>query len=330
MKAAYYDRQGAAAEVLRIGELPDPEPGFGEVRVRVAVSGLNPTDIKTRTGFAGAPMPFPRIVPHQDGAGTIDKVGPGVPPERLGERVWLYKAQTGQAYGTAAEYVTVPALQAVPLGVGVPFEVGASLGIAGITAHRCLFADGDLRGKRVLVQGGGGAVGGATILLAKWAGAWVAATVGREAQAEVAREAGADLIINRQSEDVAARIGDATGGAGVERIVDVDLAVNVRTDVACLAPSGVVTAYATEDPQATLSLPFLKTMFGGYTFRFVFFYSIPDDALRAAVREVSACADAGAYRPRIGLTVPLHDITQAHQAQESGRVLGKILLSVGT
>jgi NADPH2:quinone reductase len=328
VKAAYYERQGNAADVLVIGNLPDPEPSFGEVRVKVVFSGLNPTDIKARTGFAGRPMPFPRIVPHQDGAGIIDKVGVGVSESRIGDRVWLYKAQTGQPFGSAAEYITLPSAHAVPLAENVSFEIGASLGIAGITAHRCLFADGDVRGRRVLVQGGGGAVGTAAILLAKWAGAWVAATVSRDAQAEVARNAGADLVINRHSENIAARVKEATRDRGVERIVDVDLANNVDTDIACLAPSGVVTAYATEDPQAKLTMPFLRSMFGGYAVRFVFLYTIPHRAFQDAVDDVSACAASGAYQPKIGLTLPLEKIADAHLAQEGGRVVGKILLSI--
>ncbi|OCI90873.1 alcohol dehydrogenase [Agrobacterium sp. 13-626] len=327
MKAAFYDKQGGP-EVLTIGELPDPEPGQGQVRVKVAISGLNPTDLKTRSGFAGAPMPFSKIVPHQDGAGTIDKVGSGVSPDRIGERVWLYKAQTGQPFGTAAEYITLPSEHAVHLGDKASFEVGASLGIAAITAHRCLFADGDIRGRRVLVQGGGGAVGTAAILLAKWAGAEVTATISRDEQAEVARSAGADVIINRKTDDIPARIKEWTKGRGVDRIVDVDMAANIDTDIACLAPSGVVTGYATEDPQVRLSMPFLKTMFGGYAFRFVFFYSIPDDAFRQAVREVSACVAAGAYHPAVGLTVPLERIAEAHAAQAAGSVVGKILITL--
>lgn len=326
MQAAYYDRQGAATEVLLVGNLPDPEPGFGEVRVKIAVSGLNPTDIKARTGFAGMPMPFPRIIPHQDGAGTIDRVGPGVAESRIGQRVWLYKAQYGRAFGTAAEYCVVPSENAVPLPDNASFEIGASLGVAAITAHRCLFADGDLRGRRVLVQGGGGAVGTAAILLAKWAGAWVAATVSRPEQETVARNAGADLVINRHSEDIAARIKTATAGAGVERIVDVDLANNADLDIACLAPNGVVTAYATEDPAAVLKMPFRATMFGSYVFRFVFFTSIPDEAFRIAIKEVTACVAAGAYVPHIGLELSLDRIAEAHAAQESGKTVGKILV----
>jgi NADPH:quinone reductase-like Zn-dependent oxidoreductase len=328
MKAAYYDRQGQAEDVLKVGELPDPEPGHGQVRVKVAVSGLNPTDLKTRVGFNGVPMPFSRIVPHQDGAGVIDQVGPGVSDTRIGQRVWLYKAQSGQPFGSAAEYVVLDAVRAVPLPENASFEVGASLGIAAITAHRCLFADGDVRGKRVLVQGGAGAVGTAAILLAKWAGAWVAATVSRGEQADVARAAGADLIIFRHTDDVAALVKEATGGAGVERIVDVDMAGNIAVDIACLAPSGVVTAYATDDPSAKLTMPFLSTMFGGYAFRFVFFYTIPEEAFRVAVKEVTACVAAGAYRPHVGMSVPLEKIADAHLAQESGKTVGKILVTV--
>ena len=327
MKAAFFDRQGPARSVLHVDTLPDPEPQPGEVRVKVAVSGLNPSDIKTRTGFAGMPMPFPRIVPHQDGGGTIDKVGLGVSEKRIGERVWLYKAQTGKAFGSSAEYVVVPSAHAVPLPGSVPFETGACLGIPAVTAHRCSFADGDLRGKRVLVQGGAGAVGTAAILLAKWAGAWVSATVSRDEQAKVAAAAGADLIINRHEENVSEAVKRSTG-SGVDRIVDVDLASNIEIDIACLAPSGVVTAYATENPQAKLSLPFLATMFGGYAFRFVFFYSIPQSAFQQAIDEVSACVASGAYNPGIAMKLPLEQIAEAHEAQESGRTVGKILIGI--
>lgn len=273
-------------------------------------------------------MPFPRIVPHQDGAGIIDKVGPGISEKRIGERVWLVKAQTGKPFGSAAEYVVVPSRHAVPLPENASFETGASLGIAAITAHRCLFADGDLRGKRVLVQGGAGAVGTAAILLAKWAGAWVGATVSKDDQAKVASDAGADLIINRHQEDIAATVKSATNGRGVDRIVDVDLSANVETDIACLAPSGVVTAYATENPQATLTMPFLSTMFGGFAFRFVFFYSIPEPAFVLAVQEVSACVAAGAYRPHIAKKLSLENIVEGHELQESGKAIGKVLIGI--
>ena len=328
MKAAFYDKQGPAWDVLIVGDLPDPEPGYGEVRVRIAVSGINPTDIKTRTGFAGMHMPFPRIVPHQDGSGVIDRVGPGVPESRLGERVWIYEAQTGRAAGTAAQYLVVPTGNAVALPNGVPFDVAACLGIPALTAHRCLFADGDLRGRKVLVHGGAGAVGTAAILLAKWAGAWVATTVSRSEQEIVALEAGADLVINRRTQDVTAVVRQATDNAGVDRIVDVDLIANLEIDLACLAPSGVVSAYATEEPSAVLSIPFLRAMFSGFVFRYVFVYSMPEEARREAIKDVNACLRAGAYHPAIGLRLPLERLAEAHEAQESGRVVGKILIEI--
>lgn len=328
MKAVFYTKQGSASEVLTVGELPCPDPGYGEVRVRIAVSGLNQTDIKSRTGFAGAPMPFPRIVPHQDGSGTIDRVGVGVPESRLGERVWIYEAQTGRAAGTAAEYVVVPTSNAVVLPADVPDAIGACLGIPALTAHRCLFADGDLRGKRVLVQGGAGSVGAAAILLAKWAGAWVATTVGRPEQEEVVRKLGADLIINRHTQDVASIVRQATQSEGVSRIIDVDLIQNLEIDLACLAPSGVISAYATEIPSATLSIPFLRTMFSGFVFRFVFVYSMPEEARREAIKDVTACLTAGAYHPVIAMRVPLDQVVRAHEALEGGKLIGKILLDI--
>ncbi len=330
MRAAFYEKQGAAREVLVVGDLPDPHPGAGEVRVRVVASGINPSDIKTRTGFGGKAMPFPRIVPHQDGAGVIDAVGPGVSETRIGKRVWIYMAQWGRAFGTAAEFVVVPSVQAVRLADNVSFEIGASLGVPAMTAHRCLFADGDLRGKRVLVQGGAGAVGNAAILLAKWAGAWVAATVSREEQAEVARVAGADLVINRHEEDVPQAIRSATGGRGVDRIVDVDISANIEVAISCLARDGVVSAYSTESPQAKLAIPFFPALLGGLSFRFVYVYTMPEAAIRQAAEEISACAASGTYVPRIAKTYALNAVADAHEFQESGKAVGKILIHLGS
>lgn len=262
MRAAYYDRQGPADEVLCVAELPTPQPGPGEVRVRMHMSGLNPTDLKARTGFS-APMPFPRIIPHQDGAGVIDAVGDPEEAGRIGQRVWIYEAQYGRASGTAAAFVVVPAGHAVPLPGDVSFEVGASLGIPALTAHRCLFADGDINGRRVLVQGGAGVVGTAAVLLAKWAGAWVAATVMNAEQASIARAAGADLVLDRLNDDVAGAINTHTRGAGVDRIVEVNVQANLDLDLACLASGGVISAYAAAQATDELSLPLLRAMVHG-------------------------------------------------------------------
>lgn len=328
MKAAFYEKCGEASDVLQISELPDPTPGAGEVRVRIVFSGLNPTDIKSRTGFAGSKQKFPRIIPHQDGSGVIDMVGPGVKTDRIGQKVWIYEAQSGRAFGTAAQYVVIPSQNAVLLPDHSSFEIGACLGIPAMTAHRCLFADGDLRGKWLLIQGGAGAVGTAAILLSKWAGARVITTVSRPEQEEVARKLGADIIINRHTEDVAERVKQATCGVGVDRIVDVDLVSNFNTDVACLKKSGVISAYATEEPSAQLHIPFLKTMFEGFVFRFVFVYTIPEEARNEAIRDITACLNMGAYIPEVGLILPLADIAVAHESLEQGRAIGKVLIDL--
>lgn len=327
MKAAFYEKQGTAKAVLRVGTLPDPVPGPGEVRVSVRISSVNPTDLKTRAGYGGAPMPFPRIVPHQDGAGVIDAVGEGVPTSRVGERVWLYEAQAGRSTGTAAQYTIVPAAQAVLLPDNTTFEVGACLGIPALTAHRCLFADGEIRGKRVLVQGGAGAVGTAAILLAKWAGAWVATTISRPEQAAIAREAGADLIINRRTEDTSTVIMMATGGSGVDRIVEVDLASNVQADLLCIATNGVISSYAAADPNEAVALPALRAMLKAVLVRFVFVYSVPADAKQSAVDALTACLQAEVYRPAIAARYSLDEIVAAHEAQESGKLIGKLLIT---
>lgn len=327
MRAAYYDRQGPADEVLCVAELPTPQPGPGEVRVRMHMSGLNPTDLKARTGFS-APMPFPRIIPHQDGAGVIDAVGDPEEAGRIGQRVWIYEAQYGRASGTAAAFVVVPAGHAVPLPGDVSFEVGASLGIPALTAHRCLFADGDINGRRVLVQGGAGVVGTAAVLLAKWAGAWVAATVMNAEQARIARAAGADLVLDRLNDDVAGAINTHTRRAGVDRIVEVNVQANLDLDLACLASGGVISAYAAAQATDELSLPLLRAMVHGCVLRFVYIYSVPQEAKIHAIRDITACLASGAYSPHVGLKVDLQKIAEAHQALEAGTVMGKVLIAI--
>jgi NADPH2:quinone reductase len=323
MLAAVYDRQGPARDVLRIETVPDLVAGPGQVRVRVAVSGVNPSDVKGRSGFTGG-MPYPRITPHQDGAGVIDQVGAGVPDSRLGERVWIYEAQRGQAGGTAAEFAVVPAHKAVTLPQGVSFEVGACLGVPAMTAHRCLFADG--RPRHVLVQGGAGAVGTAAILLAKWAGAQVIATVSRAEQADVARAAGADVVLNRRTDDVPAGVREAVPG-GVDRIVDVALCENIGTNLDCLALNGVMTAYAAAGADDALALPFLRAMRQGVVIRLVFVYEMSALAHQDAVADIAAALQARAYRPVIGRRFGLDDVVAAHEAQESGTVVGKVVVT---
>lgn len=241
----------------------------------------------------------------------------------------VYEAQTGRPFGTAAEFVVVPTLNAVRLPDNVSFDVGASVGIAAMTAHRCLFADGDLRGKRVLVHGGAGVVGSAAIMLAKWAGAWVCATVIEPEHAALAITAGADLVVNPREQDLAAILRDETDGKGVDRIVDVDLARNLEVNLACLANAGVISAYAVADAASALPLPLLQAMIGGAVLRFVYIYTVPKEAKRAALADITACLNAGAYRPEIALRLPLDRIVEAHEAMESRRIPGKILVITG-
>lgn len=326
MRAVFYERQGAAEDVLVFGDLPQPRPAAGEVLVRIHVSGINPSDIKNRTGFV-AKMAFPRIVPHQDGAGVIEAVGEGVAPNRIGERVWIFEAQTGRAGGTAAEYVTVPAANAVRLPDGTSFDIGASLGVPALTAHRCLFADGDLRGRRVLVQGGAGVVGSAAIQLAKWAGAWVAATVRRPEQQEVARQAGADLVLDRNGADVAAEIKAQTKNEGVDRIVEVDFAANMELDLACLANGGVVSVYAARDAAERVPVPMVPSMVGNCAVRFVYVYTMPSNAKKIAISDLTDCLQAKSYNPKIGIVLPLPRTFEGHLAVEAG-VIGKTLIRV--
>ncbi|MGC1575460.1 MAG: NADPH:quinone reductase [Beijerinckiaceae bacterium] len=331
MKAGFYERRGPAREVLQLGERPTPEPGPGEVRVKIAVSAVNPTDTKSRGNWLGATaMTFPLVIPHQDGAGVIDKVGPGVDETRLGERVWLYMAQRGRPFGTAAEYCCVPAERAVPLPLSADFAAGASLGIPAMTAHYALFASGPLTGKTVLVQGGAGAVGFYAVQLAKWGkAAHVIATVSRDAQAEKARLAGADTIVNYKTEDVVLRLRRLLEKeTPVDLIVEVAFGANQTNDLALLAQNGVIAAYASDaDPRPTLNFP--GFLVKDATLRMLIIYEAPRTALDAAVRDINTLIEEGALKHQVATRYGLDEIASAHEGMESGKEIGKILIGVG-
>jgi NADPH2:quinone reductase len=326
MRAAWYERNGAAAEVLKVGELPIPEPGPGEVRVRVMVSGLNPTDVKARGG--SRPMPEPRVIPHQDGAGVIDKVGAGVPATRVGERVWVYIVQWQRAWGTAAEYTVVPARRAVTLPRNTTFAEGACLGIPAVTAHRCLFADGSIAEQTVLVTGGAGAVGHYAVQLAKWAGARVIATVSSAEKAALAAAAGADHTVNYRAGDAAKEILALTGGAGVDRVVDVDFGANLPVSLQVIKVNGVIASYASMG-EAEPKLPFYALMAKNVTLRPVLIYTMPERAKDEGAADVLRLVEAGRLAHVIGARFPLERIVEAHEAQESGKVTGNIVVEVG-
>ncbi|HXP13325.1 MAG TPA: NADPH:quinone reductase [Stellaceae bacterium] len=327
MKACWYEKTGPAKDVLVLGEMPAPEPGPGEVRVKVMVSAVNPSDTKGRAGWRGRPIPFPRIVPHQDGAGVIDKLGPGVSSRRPGERVWVYMAQRGRPFGTAAEYTVVPENRAVPLPDGTSFEEGACLGIPAMTAHRCLYADGAIAGKAVLVQGGAGSVGYYAVQLAKLGGARaVLATVSRDEQAARAREAGSDHVINYKSENVAARAKAILGG-GVDRVIEVALGKNLAGDVDMLAVNGVIAAYSSDEVPEPV-VPFTAMLMKDLTIRFVLVYEIGDAARLEASREINRLLSAKKLKHQIAEIFPLERAAEAHARMEEGRAIGKLLLRV--
>ena len=322
MQAAVYYERGPARSVLGIVNLPDPIPGPGEVRVRVRVSGVNPTDWKVRT--AGAPLPAGGQIPNQDGAGDIDLVGAGVDPSRMGQRVWVYHAAAGRPNGTAAEYTCVPAHQAVPLPDGVSYAQGAGLGIPYITAHRGVFADGPVTGRRVLVTGGAGAVGNAAIQLADWGGAEVFATVSSAEKSSLAVAAGARQAFDYRASDLATSL-RSVAPAGFDRVIDVAIGANLATDLEILAPHGVIVAYASEAPDP--SLPVRGLMVTNATLCFILVYNLAPSMIVEAVTEITRALQAGALKPLPELHFPLHEIVAAHEAVER-RVLGKVLIDV--
>jgi NADPH:quinone reductase len=317
MHAASYKRTGPASDVIEVGELPTPEPGAGDVRVRIAFSGVNPTDWKARST---GPVDGDFQIPNQDGSGTIDAVSPGVDPARVGERVWTYFAARQRPWGTAAEYTVVPAERAVPLPDNASLELGASLGIPAMTAHRCLFADGPIEGKTVLVAGGAGAVGRCAIELARWAGAErIIATVSNDEKARIARDAGADEAVDYRADDAVERVKDA----GVDRIVELSLGHNLRLDLAAAAPNCAIASYANEGDNPELEVRPLMTR--NIVLRFVLVYTMPADAIGRAVSDITqALRDGALTEPSLHI-FPLDETAAAHDAVESGAV-GKVLI----
>jgi NADPH2:quinone reductase len=313
MRAAWYEKQGPAAEVLVIGTMPDPDPGASEVRIRLAASGINPGDVKKRQDAFGYGMPSPRVIPHSDGAGTIDRVGAGVPSSRIGERVWCYGAQSYRPFGTAAQYVVLPAAQAVTLPAGISFDQGACLGIPGITAHRAVHVAGPVSGKTVLVQGGAGAVGSLAVGLARMAGATVIATVGSDTDEATASAAGAHEVVRR----------GARSAAPVDHIIEVAFDANIVADSEVLADGGSIAAYATSSPTPTI--PFWPLVFKNVRLYFLGSDDFPPDAKVAAAYALNALLESGWSSLAIGARFPLSEIAAAHERVESGQ-RGRVLV----
>lgn len=332
MKAIVYERTGDPS-VLELVDRPVPEPGAGEVLVRVAVSGVNPTDWKSRRGSP----PKGWQIPGQDGAGVVEAVGEGVDAELIGERVWIWEAAWQRPWGTSAEYTLVPVRQVVRLG-DASFEVGAALGIPFLTAHRCLTAGefmpdalrpGALADHTVLVQGGAGAVGNAAIQLARWADATVIATVSSAEKAQLASAAGASYVINYREEDVVEEVHKIVPD-GVHTIVEVSPARNAAIDVQVLRHGGAVCMYA-DDGGGEVAIPIRPMMVPNARWQFVLVYTQPKAAKAQGVKDVAAAANQGGIRVGADAGLPLHpyplaETAAAHQAVEDSTV-GKVLVT---
>lgn len=323
MRAAYYERTGAAHEVFAIGDIPTPAPGPGHVRVRIVHSGVNPHDTKRRSGWIGGEIPAARMVPHSDGAGTIDAVGAGVDAARVGERVWLFRA----AHGTAAEFTVAPAANAVRLPDGVPLTAGASLGVPGLTAHLTLSGDGDLAGQTILVQGGAGAVAGYAIQLARHRGARVVATVSSKQKAALARSLGAEATIDYTSGNAVEAL-KAAAPEGFDRIVEVDFGANIAVDVEIIRPHGVIASYSSTRVREPV-LPYYPLQFKAVTIRCIQGMLLTEAQRDAGVAELTRLLEAGKLQHPIPHISPLDRVADAHAALESGQIIGKVLVQVG-
>jgi len=325
MKAVWYERTGPAPEVLTYGEMPTPAAGPGEVRVRLLASGVNPADVGRRSGSYRA-MEYPRVIPDSDGAGIIDQVGEDVTDLRIGQRVWLFNGQrNGRAFGTAAEYIALAEHLVTPLPDSLSFAAGATLGIPGMTAWCCLFCDGPITGKTVLVTGGAGAVGHYAVQLAKWGGARVIATVSSEAKAEQARLAGADLVINYRNDDVIAKVLDFTKQRGVDRVVDVDFGGNIAITLKLMAMNSTIAVYATNGNRTPL-VPMRDLMEKCIALRALVLFALPPPLLAAAQADITKWLNAGKRIHNIAGQFPLAETAQAHLAVEKGDKLGTVIV----
>ena len=325
MKATWYEKLGPASQVLQFGDLPTPVPGQGEVRVKLSTSGVIPSDVKSR---AARPLIAPRIIPHSDGAGVIDAVGPGVSPKRIGERVWIWNGQWKRASGTAAQWIALPEEQAVPLPDNVDFEAAACLGIPALTALRALTTDGPIIGKSVLVAGAAGAVGAYAVQFARLLGAsQIIATVSTREKADYVAGLGADHVVLYRDEDVVERIQSLTEGRGVDRIVEVDASTNAKMLASIIAPDGLCAIYGSSKPE--VSYDFGPMIVRGAGIRFFIVYELSAAARQETVLALNTYLRTGVLQHRIAKTYTLDQVAQAHLDVESGKLIGNVVIRCG-
>ena len=323
MRAAYYESNGPAREVLHLADVETPQTGRGEVRVRLLTSGVNPSDVKSRAGLTRK-IAFPRVIPHSDGAGEIDAVGEGVSPTRVGERVWVWNGQWRRPFGTAAEWIVLPSEQAVAMPANVTMEAGACLGIPAYTGYQAVLLARAKEGSTVLVAAGAGAVGHYAIQFAKKRKATVITTVSSPAKAEIARQAGADHVIDYKREDVGERVMAITGKRGVDAVIEMDLAANARLLPNVLAPNGVVAIYGSGASEA--SIPFQFLLQNSITMQFFLVYLMPQAERERATADITRMLERGELIHNVAQTFDLGDMVAAHEAVESGKAMGNIIV----
>lgn len=326
MKAITYSEFGPAAVVLELKDLPTPDPAPGEVLVQLSHSGANPSDVKARAGSRPGVTkpPFPRIIPHSDGAGEIVAVGEGVDPARVGEPVWIWNGQWRRAFGTAADHIALPAEQAVTRPDGIGAEIGATLGIPGLTAAHAVLGGGDVSGKTLLISGGGGAVGHNAVQLAAWAGARVIATCSARDSDRV-RAAGAAEVLDYRDPDLSAKLTEMTDGRGIDRAVETEFGVNAQMLAAAMAENGTVAAYGSALDMNPV-LPFGAFLFKAITIDIVLIYLLQHAPRAAAIDALHRAIGAGALTPAIHARFALADCARAHECIESGGRAGAVLL----
>ena len=327
MFAAWFEEFGPAKDVLKLGELDTPEPGEGEVLVRMRTSGINPSDVKKRAGSFPNLLDDGLVIPNSDGAGVIEAIGKGVDKSRLGERVWVFQAQYGRRFGTAAEYVAISSNYAPRLPQKASFEVGACLGIPVMTAHRAVFADGDVDGQTILITGGAGRVGYYAVQWASRAGARVIATASNDADAETCRQVGAHHVVNHRDDKFAQAVLDANGGELVDRVIDVEFGANLPVSIEVLRIGGTIATYASvQVPEPTL--PFFQMMYKDLTIRMIIVYAMPDSAKDHAVADITNALREEELQHRIAETLPLGQIAEGSEIVEAGTCRGAVILTI--
>ncbi len=323
MRAAYYEKNGSARDVLTLGEIETPKPGPGEVRVRLHTSGVNPSDVKSRAGTARK-IAFPRVIPHSDGAGEIDLAGDGVAKSRIGERVWIWNGQWKRPFGSAAEYIVLPSAQAVRLPDKIGFAEGACLGIPAMTAYHAVELAAAGKGTTLLVSGGAGAVSQYVIQFAKARGASIVSTISSAEKAKLAHEAGADHTIDYKRENVGERVMEITGKKGVDAVIEMDIAANAKLIPGVLRPKGSVIIYGTGGPEAALPAPFC--LVNSIRLQFFLVYELGAEERERTVAAITRALEQGRLFNRLAKPFPLADVIAAHEAVEQGKTAGNVIL----